>query len=78
VNHPELMMSAHQAGREAGHKGRRVYPVRGQGDEMKTRKQALEDEFDDLEEEFFVCGNRDERCRCARRMQTILAELTVP
>jgi hypothetical protein len=69
-------MAVHHAGRDAGHKDAGSTRERT-GGEMKTRKQALEDEFDDLEEEFFVCGNRDERCRCARRMRTILAELAV-
>jgi len=27
---------------------------------MKTRKQALQDEFNDLEEEFYFCGSHDE------------------
>jgi hypothetical protein len=44
---------------------------------MKTRKQVLEEEFDDLEEEFFFCGDRDERCRCACRMRAILDELAI-
>jgi hypothetical protein len=48
------------------------------GDEMKTRKQALQEEFDDLEEEFYFCGDRDERRRCAGRMQAILGELSMP
>jgi hypothetical protein len=43
---------------------------------MKTRKQALQDEFNDLEEEFCFCGSRDERRRCSSRMQAILAELS--
>ena len=43
---------------------------------MKTRKQALQDEFNDLEAEFYFCGSRDERRRCANRMQAILAELS--
>jgi hypothetical protein len=45
---------------------------------MKTRKQALQDEFNDLEEEFYFCGSRDERYRCACRMEAILAELSTP
>lgn len=45
---------------------------------MKTRKQALQEEFDDLEEEFYFCGDRDERRRCASRMQAILGELSMP
>jgi hypothetical protein len=44
---------------------------------MKTRKQALQEEFADLEEEFYYCGSRDQRCRFARRMQVILNELAV-
>lgn len=48
-----------------------------QGDKIKTRIQALEEEFDDLEEEFFFSGSRDARCRCAGRMGAILAELRV-
>jgi hypothetical protein len=43
---------------------------------MKTRKQALQDEFNDLEAEFYFCESRDERRRCASRMQAILAELS--
>jgi hypothetical protein len=43
---------------------------------MKTRKQALQDEFNDLEAEFYFCGSRDERRRCASRMQAILSELS--
>jgi hypothetical protein len=45
------------------------------GHEINTRIQALEEEFDDLEEEFFFCGSREARCRCAGRMGAILAEL---
>jgi hypothetical protein len=45
---------------------------------MKTRKQALQDEFNDLEEEFYFCGSHDERRRCASRMKAILAELSSP
>jgi hypothetical protein len=45
---------------------------------MKTRKQALQDEFNDLEEEFYFCGSHDERRSCASRMQAILAELSTP
>ena len=44
---------------------------------MHARKHALEEEFDDLEQEFFFCGSRDGRCRCAGRMRAILAELAV-
>jgi hypothetical protein len=44
---------------------------------MNTRKQALEAEFDDLEQEFYFCGNRDGRRRCASRMRAIIAELGV-
>jgi hypothetical protein len=47
------------------------------GDKIKTRKQALQDEFDDLEEEFVFSGNREARCRCAGRMGAILSELAV-
>jgi hypothetical protein len=47
------------------------------GDKIKTRKQALLDEFDDLEAEFFLCASREARCRCAGRMEAILAELSV-
>lgn len=43
---------------------------------MKTRKQALQDEFNDLEEESYFCGSRGERHRCARRMQAIVAEFS--
>ena len=45
---------------------------------MKTRKQALQDEFNDLEEEFYFCGSRDDRRCCTSRMQAILAELSTP
>lgn len=45
---------------------------------MKTRKQALQDEFNDLEEEFYFCGSHDERRWCASRMKAILAELSAP
>jgi hypothetical protein len=44
---------------------------------MHARKHALEEEFDDLEQEFFFCASRDGRCRCASRMRAILAELAV-
>jgi hypothetical protein len=44
---------------------------------MNTREQALEQEFDDLEQEFFYCGNHDGRCRCASRMRAILVELAI-
>jgi hypothetical protein len=47
------------------------------GHEINKRIQALEEEFDDLEEEFFFCGSREARCRCAGRMGAILAELAV-
>lgn len=47
------------------------------GHEINTRIQALEEEFNDLEEEFFFCGSRAARCRCAGRMGVILAELAV-
>ena len=49
--------------------------MRGHG--INTRIQALEEEFDDLEEEFFFCGSREARYRCAGRMGAILAELGV-
>jgi hypothetical protein len=45
---------------------------------MKTRKQALQDEFNDLEEEFYFCRSHNERRWCANRMQAILAELSMP
>jgi len=47
------------------------------GHEINTRIQALKEEFDDLEEEFFFSGSREARCRCAGRMGAILAELAV-
>jgi hypothetical protein len=50
-------------------------PIRG--DVIKTRKQALLEEFDDLVEQYFCSGSREERCRCAGRMGAILAELEV-
>jgi hypothetical protein len=74
--------SAHQATRDAG-PIRRIDAApscvinRYGGDEIKTREQALLDEFDDLEEEFFFCASREARCRCAGRMGAILAELGV-
>jgi hypothetical protein len=40
-----------------------------------VRRQALIDEYDDLAEEYQDCGEHDERCRCAIRMDAILKEL---
>jgi hypothetical protein len=57
--------------------GRRSGQPNG-ANEMKTRKQALQDEFNDLEEEFYFCGSHDERRRCVSPMQAILAELSTP
>jgi hypothetical protein len=42
---------------------------------MTTRRQALQAEFDDLEEEFYFCPDRDKRRRYAGRMKAIIAEL---
>lgn len=40
------------------------------------RLQRLSDEYDDLAEEYQDCGNHDERCRCATRMDAIIKEMT--
>lgn len=40
------------------------------------RRKALEDEYDDLTEEMFDCGDQAERCRCAIRMNAIITELS--
>jgi hypothetical protein len=43
---------------------------------MTTRRQALQAEFDDLEEEFYFCRDRDKRRQYADRMGAIIAELS--
>jgi hypothetical protein len=41
-----------------------------------TKLESLRDEYDDLAEEYQDCGDHEERCRCARRMDAIIKEMT--
>ena len=43
---------------------------------LQEQYQSLGDEYEDLEEEFSDCNDKDERCRCARRMNQIIDRMT--
>jgi hypothetical protein len=39
---------------------------------------SLTDEYNDLIEEYFDCGDHDERCRCGQRLSQIQSLLDSP